>query len=90
MEQYFKRFRWKPFRKKKKVRFDSIPIVHIIPRLTEEEKAVESEERWQEMLNYMHDRSMINVYKWHFNVPNYKYVLSDIINVCAGRPFVKR
>ena len=24
---------------KKKVRFDSIPIVHIIPRLTEEEKA---------------------------------------------------
>jgi|TARA_B110000263_G_C15232909_1_gene475518 hypothetical protein len=66
MEQYFKRFRWKPFRKKKKkkkVRFDSIPIVHIIPRLTEEEKAVESEERWQEMLNYMHDRSMINVYK---------------------------
>ena len=62
MEQYFKRFRWKPFRKKKKkkkVRFDSIPIVHIIPRLTEEEKAVESEERWQEMLNYMHDRSTV-------------------------------
>jgi len=56
MEQTFKRFRWKPFRKKKqkkqkkKVRFNPYPTVHVIPNVTKEERALASEERWQTLL----------------------------------------
>ena len=56
MDQQFKCNRWKPFQKMKKkkvkkVRFHPITTIHIIPSEEyEEERAMESDKRWEAML----------------------------------------
>ena len=83
----FKRFRWKPFRKKKakvnKVRFNPVTTIYTLPSLSEEEKAVESEKRWQTMLECL-KLQQDKHYKQDCKGDNYNHDIVATDNVCTG------